>query len=285
MGLAASQARFLQLTARRSNIEYMGQQINQQRLSLANESAGLFQRQLTLVPPTPPSSSSDKYMTPAYDYVDPQDGLTKKIKFGYNAAMDTITSYTITHSKYNANGVLTTVTNRNTDTTPLYTLPTTFNLQITTNGIGGLSGATVGTWYMSTGYGNGTNNTTVKNTDYGPYGVDINTGRLTGLIFAQASTASTCKATVSQLVPLTYSPIFSTNAYNDDMNKYEYLKSTYDYEIERINTQTAQIQQQDKSLELKMKQLDTEHNAIQTEMDAVQKVLQKNIEGSFKTFS
>jgi len=34
-----------------------------------------------------------------------------------------------------------------------------------------------------------------------------------------------------------------------------------------------------------MKQLDTEHNAVQTEMEAVQKVLQKNIEGSFKTFA
>ena len=56
MGLAASQARFLQLTARRSNIEYQGQQINQQRLALANASAGLYQRQLTLVVPTPPSS-------------------------------------------------------------------------------------------------------------------------------------------------------------------------------------------------------------------------------------
>ena len=80
MGLAASQARFLQLTARRSNIEYEGQQINQQRLALANESAGLYQRQLTLVVPTPPSSSDDKFMTPAYDFTDPNDGIKKKIK-------------------------------------------------------------------------------------------------------------------------------------------------------------------------------------------------------------
>ena len=37
MGLAASQARFLGLTARKSNIEYEAQQINQQRLSLADQ--------------------------------------------------------------------------------------------------------------------------------------------------------------------------------------------------------------------------------------------------------
>ena len=37
MGLSASQARFLQLTARRSNIEYQAQQINFERLQLATQ--------------------------------------------------------------------------------------------------------------------------------------------------------------------------------------------------------------------------------------------------------
>ncbi len=36
MGLAASQARFLQLTARKSDLEYKGQQINQSRTINAN---------------------------------------------------------------------------------------------------------------------------------------------------------------------------------------------------------------------------------------------------------
>ena len=34
MGLAASQARFLGLTARKSGVEYQGQQIKQQRTAL-----------------------------------------------------------------------------------------------------------------------------------------------------------------------------------------------------------------------------------------------------------
>lgn len=42
---------------------------------------------------------------------------------------------------------------------------------------------------------------------------------------------------------------------------------------------------QDRVLELRMKQLDTEHSTIQTEMDSVKKVIDKNIEGSFKTFA
>ena len=55
MGMAASQARFLGLTARKSNVEYQVQQINQQRTSLANESAGLYNQMMELTVPTPPS--------------------------------------------------------------------------------------------------------------------------------------------------------------------------------------------------------------------------------------
>ena len=57
MGMSASQARFLGLTARKSNVEFQGQQVNQQRTSLANESAGLFNQMLALQVPTPPSAT------------------------------------------------------------------------------------------------------------------------------------------------------------------------------------------------------------------------------------
>ena len=48
MGLAASQARYLSLSARKTNVEYEGQQINQQRLALSNQSADLFNQMLTM---------------------------------------------------------------------------------------------------------------------------------------------------------------------------------------------------------------------------------------------
>ncbi|MBQ3312020.1 hypothetical protein IJG72_08080 [bacterium] len=56
MGLAASQARLLSLTARRVNVEYEGQQINEQRTVLANQSANLYNQMLALSVPTPPNS-------------------------------------------------------------------------------------------------------------------------------------------------------------------------------------------------------------------------------------
>ena len=46
----------------------------------------------------------------------------------------------------------------------------------------------------------------------------------------------------------------------------------------------AVIQSQDKMLELTAHQLDTQHNEVQTEYDSVKKVIDKNIEVSFKTF-
>jgi len=42
MGLAASQARYLELTARKSDLELTGQQINQSRMQLANMTDELF---------------------------------------------------------------------------------------------------------------------------------------------------------------------------------------------------------------------------------------------------
>ena len=68
MGLAATQTRFLQLTARKSNVEYKGQQINQQRTVLSNKAANAYQSMLTLQVPTPPSTSD--YVKIQYQYKD-----------------------------------------------------------------------------------------------------------------------------------------------------------------------------------------------------------------------
>ena len=56
MGMAASQARFLGLTARKTNTEYEGQQINQQRTTLSNQSANYYNQLLGMTVPTPPST-------------------------------------------------------------------------------------------------------------------------------------------------------------------------------------------------------------------------------------
>lgn len=255
MGLAASQARFLQLTARRSNIEFMGQQINQQRLTLANQSAGLFQRQLALVAPTPPTSSSETYTTPAYSFTCAVTGVNKTIKFVTNA-LGVVTGAYITYN-------------------------------VTDPGTGVSSSKTVSVLGTpATGSGDNVSNGLVNSSWTTDITFDSSTSRLNQLNLSvwDISSGAAVSHTYSSL-DLTYAPIFDEAKYNDDMNKYEYQKTQYDQQVELINAQTADIQHKDVSLELKMKQLDTEHTSIQTEIEAVQKVLQTNIEGSFKTFS
>ena len=68
MGMAASQARFLGLTARKTNVEYEGQQVNQQRTTLANQSANYYNQLLGMTVPTPPSTAD--YTKTVYTFQD-----------------------------------------------------------------------------------------------------------------------------------------------------------------------------------------------------------------------
>ena len=68
MGMAASQARYLALTARKTNTEWEGQQINQARTALANQSANLFNRLLAMEVPNPPKETD--YTELQYSYSD-----------------------------------------------------------------------------------------------------------------------------------------------------------------------------------------------------------------------
>lgn len=81
--MSASQARFLTLTAKKTNTEYEGQQINQQRTMLSNESSNYYSQLASLPVPTPPSPS---------DYT--------KISYMFNdgSATNTITSLIATPS-------------------------------------------------------------------------------------------------------------------------------------------------------------------------------------------
>lgn len=75
MGMAASQARFLGLTARKTNVEFEGQQINQQRTTLSNQSANYYNDMLGMSVPVPPSV--DDYTKTVYSFED--GALTNQI--------------------------------------------------------------------------------------------------------------------------------------------------------------------------------------------------------------
>ena len=79
MGMSASQARFLGLTARKTarknNVEFEGQQINQQRTTLSNQSANYYNDLLGMSVPVPPSV--DDYTKTVYTFED--GALTNQI--------------------------------------------------------------------------------------------------------------------------------------------------------------------------------------------------------------
>lgn len=330
MGMAASQARYLELTARKTDVEYQGQQINQQRTELANESAGLFSKLMGLTVPTAPSSSD--YTTTSYTFNDGandntiQEGgittLTGDAQYNANVTYSStasvytgvaksrsdLTAYNygttaspvywlgttkLTAATYNT----TTATTSTDDTTALEQIAkdaSTSNVaQIYKGTATGTiykytSGSTTyyvssneldtmiangGTGTLATCYAGDISKTTTT-TDKA-YVTKADTGRYESVTLASSSTT----------FDLTASTSTNNTAYNDAMNEYNYQEALYQQQVTNINAKTSVIQQQDKNLELQLKQLDTEQQALSTEMDSVKKVIDKNIEQTFKTFS
>ena len=74
-------------------------------------------------------------------------------------------------------------------------------------------------------------------------------------------------------------------AYQDAYAQYEYKQYEYDKLQQEMNAKTEIIQQEDRNLELKLQRLDNERTQITTELEAVEKVINDNIESSYKTFS
>ena len=86
-------------------------------------------------------------------------------------------------------------------------------------------------------------------------------------------------------ISLTAETVTDNAAYQDAYNEYEYAQYEYDKKQQEINAKTSIIQQEDRNLELKLQRLDNERTQITTEIEAVDKVINDNIESSYKTFS
>ena len=113
MGMAASQARFLGLTARKTNVEFEGQQINQQRTTLSNQSANYYNDLLGMSVPVPPSV--DDYTKTVYTFED--GALTNQIT---SMIAQTDGTYTISYIRqwnddFSVVGASTSIVNANDD--------------------------------------------------------------------------------------------------------------------------------------------------------------------------
>lgn len=287
MGMAASQARFLGLTARKSNVEYEGQQVNQQRTALANESASLYSQLANLTVPTPPDIT--QYYKTEYS-------------FKYNDTDYTFTSLPIKNS---GNDTYTLGLSYEKDVQAFQKLTSTLGLDLSNVVAQGKLSDYDDLKELIPGTANMSGDTVVKtitynNNVYCQIGEDTYkyyTNKQTQNIISQQAKVTTDKSGnyetimipeiegMTDAVSVSTSSVQDTAAYNQAMNEYEQDKAKYEKKMAEINNKTEVIQQQDKTLELRLNQLDTEQNAISTEMDAVTKVIEKNVEKTFKTFA
>ncbi len=426
MGMSASQARFLSLTARKTNVEYEGQQINQQRTTLSNQSASYYSQLTNLTVPTPPSTQDYSRITYTFEdgtevntinqLIATKDEHTGKVIYMVNYTQQTLQDNVVSngcvivnkdstvgqsaddpYKNYAIGGVAYTIgstplrqladaqwfaggdlTNndyylkdipasqlkeiqemeeiyltklrekynngkddvdylvryqKDSETgkwTPVfYSKDQVVDAHYNDNTGNSLSSIRSYVWGQSTEsndvknarataeqdssgryksitvYGYKTETYEVKddngnkipkmvqdkdadgnpkfNADGEPIMIEAKDEN--GDTIYQTATREVIDFDKYQTFKLTATCTTDDDAYNDAMNKYNYDKSRYDKTIQDINSKIQIIQAQDKNLELKLKQLDTEQNAISTEMDAVKKVIQKNVESSFKTFN
>jgi len=203
MGLAASQARWLQLVARKSDLEFRGQMINQRRIMLSQKSMDM-----------------ERAYTDYLDHkvirirtVDPNTGEDR-------------------YEKMTAAGL------------------TNVNMRLQDQ-----NGRTVDPGAVNEGYTAHMLNTGQWKLTY------INDNETTGKKAGE------------------------TVEWQDNPSLAEVHDTSQDsLKAAKHDTEAKKLQLEDKRLEMELKNIDTEHKAIETEIEAVKKVIDKNIESSFKTF-
>ncbi len=322
MGMAASQARYLGLTARKTNVEYEGQQVNQQRTALANESAGLFRRLLSLDAPVAPTQND--YYTDVYEYSDPtsSDGTVtvKNIQAnGTNPETYTVDiSYTKDVMNYACSDNQEVSVFKSGDQLKIQFNKVIYDLEETTVGQTLLNSfnetasypygeemSTSDKYYTFTNPSNGC----IYYINATKSGFDVESNDTQNVaIFTSIGATESVNDTIQnatlgeseggiynsmywtdstgnqRTVSLTPAQEYDEQAYNDAMDKYNVDIANYEKEVADINAKTEELQQTDRTLELRLKQLDTEQEALQTELDSVKKVIDKNVENVFKTF-
>jgi len=321
MGMAASQARYLALTARKTNVEYEGQQINQERTALANQSADAFNQYLQLEVPTAPStqdftkvqytyqdgtiteaianmtpiSGSDyNYLVEHYRYVDEYTGvrLTKanpqvRVDGGVPTYVGNceLTKYNEDEVSENLRLALAQIRQDN----PNDRIHTAADIYYY-NSYGRIYFATAEELLECYNSAPDPSHRTEGQQNLNTYYADYIQQKMSSTDKAFIEFDNNGRATSisfensSATFPVSTETITDDVAYQDAMNQYEYKKQQYEKAIQDINAKTEIIQQEDRTLELRLRQLDTEQKALTTEMEAVAAVIKKNVESTFKTF-
>ena len=243
MGLSASQARFLQLTARRSNIEYQAQQINFERLQWSDKL----------------EAASTKY----------NDATSNRIlTFAFNNGSK-IQNVDVTYNNYK-NYMNQQMDGLSSAQQKLYLVSSTGNKMVV---------------------GNEEDMETMISQSNGKFTADdfmIAPDLDNVEVFQEAIKNGTYYFATLEESAETGEDVFNTQSWetiggaaiSEVLNTADDAQAEAEYE--QIQTK---IQNIDKKLEMQLNQLETERSAIQTEIDSISKVIDDNIDKSFKIFS
>ena len=297
MGLAASQTRYLSLTARKSDLEHQAQQINSMRLQLADQSAAAskayaegMNNKIIKVSSSVPSNDPNKIGEKVWSNLNYENLVSSGYQvIGANGTQLNPSPYT----EYISGSIISAMDfefltkseqdncTRNADGT--YTVDKSMRKEakadfngmdiqtLLVSGQGQIVSQQFFNYLCSHGYGSGQ----YFSTDANGNKVEVSYADLVddwqankgGCNPSNAATVIDWRADVTS----TFKEVFYTE---DDAQVYA------NYEAK-----TAEIQSQDKMLEAQLKNIETQHKAIETEMESVKKVIDKNIETSYKSFA
>ncbi|MDD3594623.1 MAG: hypothetical protein PHX18_08355 [Candidatus Gastranaerophilales bacterium] len=322
MGLAASQARLLSLVARKSDLEYQGQVINSRRLQLAYKTAeiaraysdGMNDMQIMQSQTAQNASGITNATTKEWSrlnladmkeagfmiadadgkYVDDMYDTTTGLPSGSTSKPITTTTYATGTNKETPVGK----TVKDGDEISYYTWDATTNAYKIVTDEDAINNLKVNTFTAAN-----KNEETTQNviTQYGNgNGIDLQTGLVSG----KYQILTTAFMTYRNSEPAsTMTLAEAIEAYKEQTGKYDdsawgidwrsdttstFKQKYYTENDEAVAAQyeadSAEVQAQDKRLEVELKNIETQHKAVETEYEAVKKVIDKNIETSFKTF-
>ena len=283
MGLAASQGRLLLLTARKSDLEYRAQEISQRRLTLASE--------LETISAQYARKTANRQMKLAIDINQGETNQAETVNLTYKSLIDygkdSDTQSSSIYRVKNARGQVVVSHSSELPKTAAQAgypeLPDsalrTEDGKVVINGVSNgeqiyvefivdtrLADASKTENYFQEGLRNG--RFIIEQLS----AVDSSGNIIVG---EGSDNSTTTRTGIWQ--PKSWSGMSEIldNYYTDDD---EYARADY-------QTASARVQAQDKKLETDQKQIETQHKAVETEFESVQKVIQSNIESSFKMFS
>ncbi len=291
MGLAASQGRYLSLTARLSDLVYEGQQISQQRLQLAKETQQIAEEYTEAMNNTVLQATTAEGGTQqlTYDIItnqDPFSGLCMRIVDSNGNVVVPSTGETLS---------VTTTDGEGNETTESFTSTSSF-ISAYMSDLSGDEVNEMSGWSLSEVKDYYENNYASTDSSAGlsisyEYSNLINEGER--YAYDEYITDASYLQEMLESGEYTLQQVSTSeeNGWEDivwqgssSISEVYYTADDAAAEAE-YEAATKEIQKRDQILELRLEQVQTEEEAVETEIDSVKEIIDKNIENSFKTFA